>query len=52
MKKSSADRAPVDPKDLKRLAALEDRLRHENLQADERCELADHVVRLRRRLGL
>ena len=50
--KSSAPRAPVDPKDQRRLAVLEDRLRHEILSVDERLELKDRVVKLRRRLGL
>ena len=36
----------------RRLAALEDRLRHEDLHADERCEFADTIARLRRRFGL
>ena len=52
MQKSSADRAPVDPKDQRTLAVLEDRLRHEDLGPDERLELQDRVAKLRRRLGL
>ncbi len=36
----------------RRLAALEDRLRHEDLHADERCQFADTIARLRRRFGL
>jgi len=34
------------------LAALEERLAHENMGDEERCELEDHALRLRRRLGL
>ncbi len=36
----------------RRLAALEDRARHEDLASDERCELLVEVRALRRRLGL
>ncbi len=36
----------------RRLRALEERLAHEDLPADARCELADEVLGLRRRLGL
>ena len=36
----------------RRLAALEERSRSEILDADDRLELQDHVVKLRRRLGL
>jgi hypothetical protein len=38
--------------DQKRLARLEERYRHEDLGSEERQELRDRVVRLRRRLGL
>ena len=36
----------------RRLAALEERSRSENLDVDERLEVLDEVARLRRRLGL
>jgi hypothetical protein len=36
----------------KRLKELEETYRHEILDVEERCELNDRVVRLRRRLGL
>ena len=39
---------PVDPKD--RLARLEERYRHELMPEDERCELLDLILRLRRKL--
>ena len=49
MKKSSAPaHSTKDP--ATRLAKLEERLRHELLSEEERCELADQVVRLRRKL--
>ena len=35
----------------RRLVALEDRARHQELPADERLQLLDEVARLRRRLG-
>jgi hypothetical protein len=35
----------------KRLAVLEERLRHELLDSEERCGLLEHVLRLRRRLS-
>jgi hypothetical protein len=34
------------------LERLEDDLRHANLGIEERCELEDRVLRLRRKLGL
>jgi hypothetical protein len=34
----------------KRLAALEERYRHELMDANERCELRERIVRIRRRL--
>ena len=43
-------RPPVYPKDRRRLAVLEARLRHEILSVDDRLELKDRVVKLRRRL--
>jgi hypothetical protein len=33
-------------------ARLEDRLVHELMDAEERCELLEHVLRLRRRLSV
>jgi hypothetical protein len=33
------------------LARLEDDLRHADLGIEERCELEDHILRIRRRLG-
>jgi hypothetical protein len=50
---TSKDNAPrVSPKDpAPRLTKLEERLRQEFLGEEERCELADRVVRLRHRLG-
>ncbi len=36
----------------RRLAALEERLAHEDLPADERLEVLDEVLVLRRKLGL
>jgi len=48
--KSSAPARPtLDP--ATRLAKLEEKYRHELLGEEERCELADQVARLRRRLG-
>jgi hypothetical protein len=35
-----------------KLAKLEDRLVHELMDAEERCELLEHVLRLRRRLHI
>ncbi len=35
----------------RRLAALEDRARHEDLASDERLEVLDEILTLRRRLG-
>ncbi len=49
--KSSAPPRPTeDP--TTRLAKLEEKYRHELLNEEERCELADRVARLRRKLGL
>jgi hypothetical protein len=48
--KSSASRAPLDPKT--RLERLEEKYRHELLPEDERLELRERIVRLRRKLGL
>ena len=36
----------------KRLALLEERYRHELTDAEERLELRERILRLRRRLGL
>jgi hypothetical protein len=35
----------------RRLASLEDQLQHELMDEEERAELRDRVLRLRRRLG-
>ncbi len=35
----------------KRLASLRDRFNHELLSADERCELRDEILRLKRRVA-
>jgi hypothetical protein len=47
--KDSASAHP--PTEEKKLAALEERLAHELLDHDERQELRDRVLRLRRRLS-
>jgi hypothetical protein len=53
---SSDDEKPTKPDDLEAhyscLERLEDDLRHANLGIEERCELEDRVLRLRRKLGL
>ena len=49
--KSSAPARPTESP-ATRLAKLEERLRQELLGEEERCELADLVGRLRRKLGL
>jgi hypothetical protein len=43
---------PEREKVARELRLLEERLRHELLEDDERQELRDRVLRLRRRLGL
>ena len=48
--KSSASRAPVDPKT--RLERLEEKYRHELMGEDARLELRESILRLRRELGL
>jgi hypothetical protein len=52
---SSHDKKPTMPDDLEAhyscLERLEDDLRHTNLGLEERCELADRVLRLRQRLS-
>jgi hypothetical protein len=46
------DSAPAHPStEEKKLADLEERLRHADLGIEERCELEDRVLRLRRRLS-
>jgi hypothetical protein len=50
MDKASVARAPVDPR--VRLAKLEGRYRNELMDEDERQELRDRILKLRRRLGL
>ena len=50
---SSDDQKPTKPDDLEAhyscLERLEDDLRHADLGIEERCELADRLLRLRRR---
>jgi hypothetical protein len=43
--------ATAPPSTDEKLAKLEERLAHEDLGVEERCELLEHVLRLRRRLG-
>jgi hypothetical protein len=50
VQKSSASRVPVDPKT--RLAKLEEKCRCEFMGEDERLEVYERIVRLRRKLGL
>jgi hypothetical protein len=50
VQKSSASRAPVDPKT--RLQRLEERYRHELMGEEECLELYERIVRLRRKLDL
>jgi hypothetical protein len=52
MARTPTIRTPTEKVARERLAALEERLRHELLEDDERQELRDRVLRLRRRLGL
>jgi hypothetical protein len=51
----SSDQKPTKPDDLEAhyscLERLEDDLRHADLGIEERCELEDRVLRLRRRLS-
>jgi hypothetical protein len=52
----SSDQKPTNPDDLLEahyscLERLEDDLRHGDLRIDERCELEDRVLSLRRRLS-
>jgi len=44
--------APAHPPTAEELAKLEERFRHELMDADERLELRERIVRLRRRLRL
>jgi hypothetical protein len=49
---TTKDSAPAQPPtEAKKLAALEERLRHELLEDTERQELRDQALRLRRRLA-
>jgi hypothetical protein len=53
----ASDQKPTKPDDLLEahhsyLERLEDDLRHADLGIEERCELKDRVLRLRRRLDL
>ena len=52
---SSSDHKPTKPDDLEAhyscLERLEDDLRHADLGVEERCELEEHIIRLRRRLS-
>ena len=51
----SSDQKPMKPDDVEAhfscLERLEDDLRHADLGVEERCELEDRVLRLRRRLS-
>jgi hypothetical protein len=52
----SSDQKPTKPDDLLEahyscLERLEDDLRHADLSIEERCELEERVLRLRRKLG-
>ena len=51
----SSDQKPTKPDDLEAhyscLERLEDDLRHADLGIEERCELEDRVLRLRRRIS-
>jgi hypothetical protein len=50
---STKDSAPAhQPTIAKKLAQLEDKYRHELLSEEERQEVRDRVIRLRRKLGL
>jgi hypothetical protein len=49
--KSSASTADAHPSTEEKLAKLEERLRHELMDDEERQELRDRVLRLRRRLS-
>jgi len=44
--------APAHPPTAEELAKLEERCRHELMDDDERMELRDRILRLRRRLRL
>ena len=44
--------APAHPATAEKLAKLEERYRHELMDAEERLKLRERIVRLRRRLGL
>ena len=50
--KSSATAHPAKVTEDERLARLKERYRHELMDEEERQELRDQVIRLRRRLGL
>jgi hypothetical protein len=47
-----APKSTVESPDARKLRALEERYRHELLSEDERLELYDRIVKLRRKLGL
>ncbi len=47
--KSSAHRAPVDPP--VKLARLEDRYRNEIMGEEERCEVRERILRIKRKAG-
>jgi hypothetical protein len=49
--KSKSTAQPPHPSTAEKLAKLEERLRHELLDHEERQELRDRVLRLRRRLS-
>jgi hypothetical protein len=42
--------APAHPSTEEKLAKLEERYRHELMDEDERLELAERIIRIRRRL--
>jgi hypothetical protein len=44
--------ASAHPSPEEKLARLEERYRHELLDDEERCELLERILRLRRKLGL
>jgi hypothetical protein len=44
--------APAHPSTAEKLAKLEERLRHELMDNEERLQLKERTLRLRRKLGL
>jgi hypothetical protein len=47
-----APKSTVESPDVRKLRALEEKFRHELMGEDERLELREAIVRLRRKLGL